>query len=156
MIVMRKTRRPRHPVVDRRRGSHKEYIAGFSPSVRANLKRMLQTIRVAAPDAKETISYGIPAFKLNGPLIYFAGFKSHIGLYPMTATVRKHFKEELSEYLSGKATAKFPFGKPIPFSLIGKIVKFRVEENLDKANTRARRKWRALVTVMSVPWTPNT
>jgi uncharacterized protein YdhG (YjbR/CyaY superfamily) len=111
-----------------------DYITGFPPAVRTHLKKMRQTIRGAAPDAKETISYGIPAFKLNGPLIYFAGFKSHIGLYPMTATVRKHFKEELSEYLSGKATAKFPFGKPIPFSLIGKIVKFRVKENVPEAD----------------------
>lgn len=71
-----------------------DYIAGFSPAVRSSLKKIRQTIRKAAPRAKENISYGIPAFTLNGPLIYFAWFKSHIGLYPMTATVRQHFKDE--------------------------------------------------------------
>ena len=79
------------------------------------------------------ISYGIPASTLNGPLIYFAGFKAHIGLYPMTATLRRQFKKELSGYLSGKATAQFPLNTSIPYTLIGRIVKFRVKENLNKA-----------------------
>lgn len=80
------------------------------------------------------ISYGIPAFTLNGPLIYFAGFKAHIGLYPITATLRRQFKKELSGYLSGKATAKFPLDKPIPYPLIEQIVKFRVKENFVEAD----------------------
>jgi uncharacterized protein YdhG (YjbR/CyaY superfamily) len=67
--------------------------------------------------------------KLNGPLIYFAGFKAHLSIYPMTTTIRKQFKTELSGYLSGKATAKFPLDKPIPYTLIARIVKFRVKEN---------------------------
>ncbi len=111
-----------------------DYIAGFSPAVRSSLKKIRQTIRKAAPRAKETISYGIPAFTLSGPLIYFAGFKSHIGLYPMTATVRQHFKDELEEYLSGKATARFPLDKPIPYPLIERIVKVRVKEHLVRAD----------------------
>lgn len=78
----------------------------------------------------ETISYGIPAFTLNGPLIYFAAFQSHISIYPMKAAVRTQFKKELAGYLSGKATAKFPLDKPIPYSLIEQVVKFRVKENL--------------------------
>lgn len=111
-----------------------DYIAGFSPPARASLTKIRQTIKRAAPRAKESISYGIPAFTLNGPLIYFAGFKSHIGLYPMTATVQKHFKDELAEYLSGKGTAKFPLTQPIPYPLITRIVKFRVKEQLVKAD----------------------
>ena len=107
-----------------------DYIAGFPPAVRISLRKMRATIKRAAPDAKETISYGIPTLKLNGPLIYFAGFKAHIGLYPMTSTIRRQFKKELSGYLSGKATARFPLNTPIPYTLIEQIVKFRVNEKL--------------------------
>ena len=107
-----------------------DYIAGFPPAVQTSLRKIRATVKQAAPGTKERISYGIPSLWLHGPLIYFAGFKSHIGLYPMTATVRKHFKDELAEYLSGKATAKFPLDKPIPYTLIERIVKFRVKENL--------------------------
>lgn len=109
------------------------YIAGFPAPVQNRLRKIRVTIRRTAPRAKETISYGIPAFTLNGPLIYFAGFKAHIGLYPMTTTIRRQFKKELSGYLSGKATAQFPLNTPIPYTLIGRIVKFRVKENLNKA-----------------------
>lgn len=113
------------------------YIAGFHGSVQARLQKIRATIKRAAPDAEETISYGIPAFKLNGPLIYFAGFKAHIGFYPMTAPLRRQFKKELFDYLSSKATAKFPLDKPIPYPLIERVVRFRVQENLaaDRANT---------------------
>jgi uncharacterized protein YdhG (YjbR/CyaY superfamily) len=109
------------------------YITGFPAPVQTRLRKMRATIKRAAPGAKETISYGIPAFTLNGPLIYFAGFKAHIGLYPMTTTIRRQFKKELSGYLSGKATAQFPLNTPIPYTLIERIVKFRVKENLNKA-----------------------
>ena len=107
-----------------------DYISGFSPPVRASLRKIRATIRRAAPGARETISYGIPAFTLNGPLIYFAAFKSHISIYPMKAAIRTQFKKELAGYLSGKATAKFPLDNPIPYSLIERVVKFRVKENL--------------------------
>jgi uncharacterized protein YdhG (YjbR/CyaY superfamily) len=111
-----------------------DYIAGFPASVQTRLRKIRATIRRAAPRATEMISYGIPASTLNGPLIYFAGFKAHIGLYPMTATLRRQFKKELSGYLSGKATAKFPLDKPIPYTLIEQIVKFRVKENFVEAD----------------------
>lgn len=111
-----------------------DYIAGFPDSIQASLLKMRATIKRAAPGAKETISYGIPTLKLNGPLIYFAGFKSHVSIYPMTTTIRKQFKKELSPYLSGKGTAKFSYDKPIPYPLITQIVKFRVKENLIKAD----------------------
>jgi uncharacterized protein YdhG (YjbR/CyaY superfamily) len=110
--------------------SVQDYISSFSPPVRASLRKIRATIRRAAPGAMETISYGIPAFTLNGPLIYFAAFKSHISIYPMKAAIRAQFKKELTGYLSGKATAKFPLDKPIPYSLIERVVKFRVKENL--------------------------
>jgi uncharacterized protein YdhG (YjbR/CyaY superfamily) len=105
------------------------YIAGFPDTVQVCLRKMRTTIKRAAPGAKETISYGIPAVKLNGPLIYFAGFKAHVSIYPMTTTVRKQFQKALSPYLSGKGTAKFPLDQPIPYTLIELIVKFRVKEN---------------------------
>jgi len=111
-----------------------DYIADYPPAVRTILKKIRQTIRRAAPGAKESIRYGIPTLKLNGPLIYFAGFKAHIGLYPMTVTLRRQFKNELSEYLSGNATAKFPLDKPIPYTLIEQIVRFRVKENFAEAD----------------------
>ncbi|MEQ1847927.1 MAG: DUF1801 domain-containing protein [Nitrospira sp.] len=110
-----------------------DYIARFPSAVQVCLQKMRTTIKRAAPGAKETISYGIPTLKLNGPLIYFAGFKAHIGLYPMATTLQRQFKKELSEYLSEKATAKFPLNKPIPYPLIARIVTFRVKENLNKA-----------------------
>lgn len=78
----------------------------------------------------------MPSLMLNGPLIYFAGFKSHIGLYPMRDTLRRQFNKELSEYLSGKATAKFPLNRPIPYNLIELILRFRVKENSVKADRR--------------------
>lgn len=110
------------------------YITGFPALVQARLRKMRATIKRAAPGAKETISYGIPTLKLNGPLIYFAGFNSHIGIYPMTTTIRKQFKKELSPYLSGKGTAKFPLDQPMPYTLITQIVKFRVKANLAETN----------------------
>ena len=94
------------------------------------------TIRKAAPDAEETISYQIPTFTLRGKyLVYFAAYKKHIGLYPAPTGIAE-FEEELSVYGAGKGTLRFPFDKPIPFDLITKIVKFRVTENLNKAQQK--------------------
>ena len=106
-----------------------DYIAGFPPAVQVCLRKMRTTIKRAAPRAKETISYEIPTLTLNDPLIYFAGFKAHVSIYPMTTTIRRQFRKELSKYLSGKGTAKFPLDEPIPYTLIARIVKFRVKEN---------------------------
>lgn len=111
-----------------------DYLAGFLDSTQTSLRKMRATIKRAAPGAKETISYGIPTLKLNGPLIYFAGFTAHLSMYPMTATIRNHFKKELSPYLSGKGTAKFPLDQPIPYGLIKKIIRFKVKENLTAAD----------------------
>ncbi len=114
-----------------------EYIAGFPPDVQKILEKIRVTIRKAAPDAQEKISYKMPTFTLNGNLVYFAAFKNHIGFYPIPTGVEK-FKKELSVYEQGKGSVQFPLDKPIPYELITKIVKFRVKENLKKA--RAKKK----------------
>lgn len=117
-----------------------EYIAAFPKGVQEILEKIRVTIRKAAPDAEEAISYQIPAFNLHGSyLIYFAAHKKHIGLYPVPIA-NAEFNEELSLYASGKATAKFPLDKPIPFDLIGKIVKFKAKENLKRAEAKRKKK----------------
>ena len=108
-----------------------EYIESFPTEVQDVLEKLRQTIRTAAPEAEETISYRIPAFRLNGSLVYFAAFKNHIGFYPTSSGIRA-FKKELSQYSGSKGTVRFPLGKPLPLTLISKIVKFRVAENLRK------------------------
>ena len=115
-----------------------EYIAGFPESVRGILEALRATIKEAAPGAEETISYAIPAFKLKGRmLVYFAGFKNHIGLYPAPRG-NEAFKKELSGYKGGKGTVQFPLNEPIPLSLVAKIVKFRAKENLEKAKASSK------------------
>lgn len=108
-----------------------EYISGFPKDVQKKLAELRTTIRKAAPDAEEIISYQIPAYSLNGNLVYFAGYKNHIGFYP-TASGIKNFESDLSKYESSKGAVKFPIDKPLPLDLITKIVKFRVKENLAK------------------------
>lgn len=107
------------------------YIAGFPHDVQAILEQIRMTIREAAPDAEETMSYHMPTFTLKGRyLVHFAAYKQHIGLYPAPMGVEE-FREELSVYGAGKGTVKFPLDKPIPFDLIRKIVTFRVKEQGD-------------------------
>ncbi|NEU08616.1 hypothetical protein GZH53_09865 [Flavihumibacter sp. R14] len=113
-----------------------EYIAGFPGEVQEILGQVRATIRKAAPDAQETISYAIPTFTLNkSNLVHFAGFKNHIGFYP-APTGSEAFKGELSVYKTGKGSVQFPLNKPIPFDLITKIVEFRVQETLAKAGKK--------------------
>ncbi len=117
-----------------------EYIAGFPNNVQEILERIRMTIRKAAPGAEETISYQIPTFTLKGKyLVYFAAYKKHIGLYPAPRGVQK-FKKELSAYEGGKGTVRFPFDKPIPFGLISRIVKFRVKQNLERAEAKGKKR----------------
>jgi uncharacterized protein YdhG (YjbR/CyaY superfamily) len=112
-----------------------EYIAGFPVDIQVILEKIRMTIRKTAPDAEEAISYQMPTFKLKGNLVHFAAFKNHIGFYPVPTGIEK-FKKELSVYESGKGSVKFPLDKPIPYTLIAKIVKFRVKENLEKARAK--------------------
>jgi uncharacterized protein YdhG (YjbR/CyaY superfamily) len=113
------------------------YIASFPEEIRKLLEQIRDAIRKAAPDAKETISYGMPAFEQNGILVYFAAFKNHIGFYP-TASGVEAFKNDLSLYEGSKGAVRFPLDKPIPVELISRIVKFRINENITKAKTKAR------------------
>jgi uncharacterized protein YdhG (YjbR/CyaY superfamily) len=116
-----------------------EYIGGFPKNVQEILEQIRLTIRKAAPDTEETISYKMPTFTLKGRyLVYFAAYKNHISLYPVPISIEE-FKEELSAYESGKGAAKFPLDQPIPFDLITKIVKFRAKENLESAKQKGRR-----------------
>jgi len=108
-----------------------QYIGNFQEDVQEILEQVRSTIKQAAPNAKETIKYGIPAFLLNGDLVYFAAFKNHIGLYP-APTGKEDFKKELSIYKTGKGSVQFPLDKPMPLSLITKIVKFRMQKNSEK------------------------
>ena len=110
-----------------------EYIAAFPPEVQQILEKIRRTVRAAAPDAEEVISYRIPAFKQNGILVYFAAFKNHIGLYP-TAAGSAQFRKELSRYKCGKGSVQFPLDEPIPYALIAKIVKYRVQASRAKAD----------------------
>ena len=106
-----------------------EYIATFPEDVQKTLEELRSTIKASAPDAKETISYNIPTFTLNGKyLIYFAGWKNHISIYPIP-TGSKEFNKEVSKYVEGKGTLKFPIDKPLPLKLITKMVKLKVAEN---------------------------
>lgn len=109
-----------------------EYIDLFGEEVQALLKKVRATITAQAPQAVESIAYGMPAYKMNGkPLVYFAAFKNHIGFYA-TPTGHEAFKAELSQYKQGKGSVQFPLNKPIPFDLIKRIVAFRVKEGAAK------------------------
>ncbi|HLZ08133.1 MAG TPA: DUF1801 domain-containing protein [Chloroflexota bacterium] len=109
-----------------------EYIASFPKDTQVALEKVRQTIKDAAPDAQEKISYQMPTFTLAGTLVYFAGFKNHIGMYRNSGALET-FKEELAPYIGAKSSLRFPLDKPLPVSLIHKVVKFRVKENLENA-----------------------
>jgi uncharacterized protein YdhG (YjbR/CyaY superfamily) len=116
-----------------------EYIAGFPIEVQENLEKIRLTIRRAAPDALETISYRMPTFTLRGILVCFAAYKRHIGLYP-APTGTEEFNKELAVYRAAKSTVRFPLDQPIPFDLITQIVEFRVKENLERAQAKGKEK----------------
>ena len=117
-----------------------EYIAGFSKNEQGILEKVRATVKKAVPAAKETISYKIPTFTLNGTyLIYFAGYKKHIGLYPVPMG-KTEFQKELSIYSSGKGTAKFPLEQAMPLALIRKIAKYRMKEVLAKTAEKKKKK----------------
>jgi uncharacterized protein YdhG (YjbR/CyaY superfamily) len=116
-----------------------EYIAAFPGDVQEILEKIRTTIRQAAPEAEETINYQMPTFTLKGNLVHFAAYKKHIGFYPTPTGIEK-FKKELSVYEGAKGSVQFPLDKPIPYELIGKIVKFRVKENLERAAAKGKKK----------------
>ncbi len=115
-----------------------EYIASFPTDVQHTLRALRTAIKEAAPDAEETISYGMPAFRLNGVLVYFAAHKHHIGFYPTSSGIRA-FKDKLSMYRQSKGAVQFPIDGPIPLDTVQEVVRFRVKENLTKGTRRGRK-----------------
>jgi uncharacterized protein YdhG (YjbR/CyaY superfamily) len=108
-----------------------EYISTFPPSTKKILQDVRKTIKAAAPQAEDVISYNMPASKLNGILVYYAAYEKHIGFYPTDSGIRV-FKDQLGDYKYSKGAIQFPIDKPMPFDLITKIVKFRVKETEEK------------------------
>ena len=115
------------------------YIAIFPQEVQKKLNELRATIRASAPEAKEKISYQMPTFALKGNLVHFAAYQKHIGFYPAPSGIQE-FKKELSVYEGAKGSVRFPIDKPLPLELISKIVKFRVSENLKKAEIKRSKK----------------
>ena len=116
-----------------------EYIATFPEETQKILEDLRATIKAAAPDADERISYQMPTFALEGNLVHFAAWKNHIGFYP-TSSGTQAFKKELSIYKGAKGSVKFPIDKPLPLKLISRIVKFRVAESLKKSRDKIKPK----------------
>ena len=117
-----------------------EYISNFPIEVQSILREIRKLIQKEAPESIESFAYGMPAYKTNGnPLVYFAGFKNHIGFYA-TPSGHIEFSKELSHYKQGKGSVQFPLNKPIPMDLIRKIVQFRVKENLSKSVKKSSKK----------------
>lgn len=108
-----------------------EYIAQFGGEVQEILQKLRALVKESAPQAEERFAYQMPGYYLNGPLVYFAAFKRHIGLYPTAADLTP-FEAELAPYKRSKGTLQFPLDKPIPYDLIRRIVQFRIDENLKK------------------------
>jgi uncharacterized protein YdhG (YjbR/CyaY superfamily) len=123
------------PVLDKAKVIDK-YISDFPENTQKLLQQLRAIIKKAAPEAEETINYGIPTFTLHGNLVHFAGYKNHIGFYPTSSAI-KAFSKELSIYKGAKGSVQFPLDKVIPSALISKMVKFRVKENLKKVKAKS-------------------
>lgn len=115
-----------------------EYIATFPSATQTLLQQMRSTIQAAAPEATEKISYQMPTFVLKGNLVHFAAYEHHIGFYPTPSAITA-FAEELSRYKRAKGSVQFPIDEPLPLDLVGRMVAFRVQENLAKATAKARK-----------------
>ena len=116
-----------------------EYIATFPAGVQAKMEQLRHAIKKAAPQATEVISYGMPGYKINRGLVYFAGWEKHIGFYPGAGGIAK-FKNELSVYKGAKGSVQFPLDEPLPLELITRIVHFRIEEDAAIALARKAKK----------------
>jgi uncharacterized protein YdhG (YjbR/CyaY superfamily) len=114
-----------------------EYIATCPKEVQRRLQELRRTIREAAPDAEEAISYQMPTFKLHGNLVHFAAFKNHISLFPAGANLGS-LEKQLAPYRTGKGTLQFPLDKPLPLALVKRIVKQRVKESAARAAAKAK------------------
>ena len=116
-----------------------EYISGFPEDVQVKLEKLRATIREAAPEAEEKISYQMPTYAQEGNLVHFAAYKNHIGFYPTPSGIEK-YKEALSVYKGAKGSVQFPLNEPIPYELVREIVAFRVQENLERAEAKRMKK----------------
>ena len=114
------------------------YIASFPEHIRHKLQQMRDAIRVAAPDASETISYGMPTFRLHGNLVHFAAYPKHIGFYPTPSGITA-FQHELNGYKYAKGSVQFPIDQPLPLDLVSRVVRFRVKENLAAHQKKAKK-----------------
>lgn len=109
-----------------------EYISAFPPAIRARLRKMRGVIRKNAPGAVERMTYGIPTFTARRNLVHFAGFRNHIGFYPTPAGITA-FKNDLTGYVSAKGSVQFPHDRPLPLTLIARIVRYRMKEERTRA-----------------------
>ncbi len=116
-----------------------EYILQFSPEVQEILKMFRKIMKEVAPEAEERMSWQMPTFVLHGNLVHFAAHKNHIGFYPAPSGIDA-FKQELSGYKGAKGSVQFPLNKPMPYELVRKIVKFRVDENIKIAEDKLKKK----------------
>jgi uncharacterized protein YdhG (YjbR/CyaY superfamily) len=116
-----------------------EYIADFPPEIQSILQKIRSTISKAAPEAQEKISYQMPTFTLSGNLVHFAAFKKHIGLFPPVKGDEK-LQADIAPYKGPKGNLQFPLDKPIPYALISRIVKCRVKEQLERAESKLKQK----------------
>lgn len=114
-----------------------DYIAQYPPEVQKILKKVRATIKQAAPQATEAIKYQIPTFVLNGNLVSFAAYKQHIGVYPVPAGTQK-FQKAIAVYRASKSTLKFPLDEPVPYELIGQLVKYLIKERAASAKAKAK------------------
>lgn len=116
-----------------------EYIASHPKDIQTLLEAMRATIRKAAPQAEEAIKYALPTFVLNGNVVHFGAFRNHIGFYPTPGGIAE-FRKELSIYGGAKGSIRFPIDEPLPLALVGRIVKFRVAQNLEKPKAKSGKK----------------
>lgn len=119
--------------------SVEQYIAAFEPEVQELLQSLRKVIQQAAPEAEEKISYQMPTWCLHKNLVHFAAYKTHIGFYPAPSGIEA-FKEELAQYKRAKGSVQFPIREPLPYDLITRIVRFRVEENQRQAAEKRTKK----------------
>jgi uncharacterized protein YdhG (YjbR/CyaY superfamily) len=121
-----------------------EYIATFPTEIQQKLQEMRATIKAAAPEAQEKISYQMPTFYLHGNLVHFAAFKNHIGFFPgAIENISQAFSSEISKYMTGKGTLQFPEREALPLDLVSRIVKYRAAQNLEKAEAKRSKKKKA-------------
>lgn len=116
-----------------------DYIGQFPAEVQVILNKLRTVIKDSAPEAVEKISYQMPTFALHGNLVHFAAYKNHIGFYPTPSGIEA-FKQDLSDYKGAKGSVQFPLERPLPYELISKIVKFRVAENVTRAEEKLKKK----------------